>query len=351
MTGREHLIQNTNKRFQDSTHNLLSWFLDVRSVLLDREGEHRPAEIAQHIAFCYASFAPEPIRAPAIEKNPPRIPDSYFDADSKFRSAIKELSDFVNGDFAEFLTHFFVHGSMADGRYKKGWSDLDTFMVIKKEVLRDGRALSELRRLSFAAWPLFLKITPLQHHGFIVAGEDDLASYPTHYLPPEALDRAYSLKAGQLPIFFSVRSDHSLALGSLESRRVALREAIHTGELRHHPKDGIYLQEKFKNAENSMRQLFSLLGYVMTVPSYVLDGRGQACHKAESFARARHLFSDRAWSIIDKATRIRSEWQEREGASYQGNAVPLWLQDLLGPNYFEDCLTLLEEAVAEAGNQ
>ena len=39
--------------FQNSLHAMLSWFLDVRSKLIDGEGEHRAPAIASHIASSY----------------------------------------------------------------------------------------------------------------------------------------------------------------------------------------------------------------------------------------------------------------------------------------------------------
>ena len=39
--------------FQNSIHGMLSWFLDVRSNLIDGEGGHRAPAIAGHIANCH----------------------------------------------------------------------------------------------------------------------------------------------------------------------------------------------------------------------------------------------------------------------------------------------------------
>ena len=84
----------------------------------------------------------------------------------------------------------------------------------------------------------------------------------------------------------------------------------------------------------------------MTVPAFYMDGIGKGCYKGDSFTLARPVFSDRAWRIIDRATEVRSEWEIREGVNFKGNAIPEWLQKILGENYIEDSLYLIEETVA-----
>jgi hypothetical protein len=201
-----------------------------------------------------------------------------------------------------------------------------------------------LRRLA----PLFLRVCPLQHHGFIIATEQDLASYPSAYLPAAVFDAALSLLPNQPSLQLFPRAGPSATFRGLAERRDALRAAVESGVLRHHPKDGVYLQAGYRNAGDGMLQLFSLLGYLMTVPAYVLDARGQACHKRESFVQARKYFSNAAWSVIERASAVRAAWPERQGVTYTGNAIPQWIRDMLGPDYFEGALRVLEEAVIGA---
>jgi len=335
-------------RLQDSLHGLLTWFLDVRSHGLDREGEHRPAVIAAHLACCYGAWEGDVASGadPVTKTGSPVSPDQYVRDDSEYRARVMALCGFIQRRLHPYLTHAYLHGSLSTQDYARGWSDVDTFIVIKQSVAVSSTLLVELRRACFEAWPLFLSICPLQHHGFIVATERDVSSYPSSYLPPTVIDSALSLLPGQQPLRFIPRGGPSGTLRGLVQRRGALRAAVESGVLRHHPKDGVYLEAAYGNAENGMLQLFSLLGYLMTVPAYVLDARGQACYKRESFVHARELFSDGAWSVIERATAIRARWPELEGLTYTGNTIPVWVREMLGPDYFNDALRVLEEAVA-----
>ena len=83
----------------------------------------------------------------------------------------------------------------------------------------------------------------------------------------------------------------------------------------------------------------------MTVPAYFMDGIEKGCYKGESFNLARPFFSDRAWEVINKASEVRSLWEDREGVEYKLNAVPKWVQDVLGNYYIEESLIIIEEAI------
>ena len=327
---------------------MLTWFLDPRSAVLDAEGDHRPRALASHLACCYRHLGRlRPAGRPVATSPTCFDANGYLRDDYEFRRGVVDLCDAMRRLEGEFITHFYLHGSLATLDYEKGWSDVDTFMVIKQEVVTDDGRLHALRQRCLAAWPLLLAIAPLQHHGLIVATEEDLVSYPSHYLPLPVFDHALSVLDAP-PAVFQLRPAAGGSLRSLTDRRDALAEAVATGILRHHPKNGVYLQGGFRNAADAMGQLHALLDYAMLVPAVFLDAIGEPCYKRESFARARPYFSDAAWTIIDRATEIRRTWPAIEGLSYEGNAVPAWLQDILGPDYLQGAWRLLDEAVGQA---
>lgn len=334
--------------YQDKLRNLLAWFLDVRSKLLDSEGEHRPWELADHIACDYSNLTVSSDGTEQLIKSVPPISREYFGEDKNYRLPVKKLYELVNGELSEYITHFYLHGSLATGDYKKGWSDLDTLMIVKKAVLIDPQKLLELRRICYAAWPLFLQITPLQHHGFIVAAEFDLASYSSRLLPPAVLDTALSLKDGCSELKLLLRKNRESSFELLEHRYKISCDAVETGIFKYHPKDGIYLLSRYENADNAMYQLFSFLGNIMLAPAYFLDAIGRSSNKKQSFDIARPLFSQKSWSIVDRATQIRALWPEKEGLAYRGNSIPKWVKGILGEYYFEDSYILWEEAVTQA---
>ena len=289
---------------------------------------------------------PQPSGTPLRVAARPWIHEAYLAEDRDYRARVAALCGFVREELAGFLSHAYLHGSLATLDYEPGWSDVDAFLVLRQETVTDGARLLEFRRRCVEAWPLFLAVCPLQHHGFMVATEADLLDYPSHYLPVPALEQALGLLPDQGPSRFYLRAEDAGAAANLLERSQALREAVQEGALRHHPRDGVYLLARYRNAQDGMQQLFSLLGYAMTVPAYVMDGCGQPCYKRESFAAARPHFSEETWTFLQRASAIRKEWSRKEGVAYRGNAIPAWVQAMLGPDYFEAASRLLEEAVA-----
>jgi len=336
------------KAFQNSQRSMLNWFLDVRSELIDLEGSHRALAIASHIACGYQVLNVSPCElAPTTITLKPFDRVAYLAEDRDYRLPIAELYDFINGEMREYVSHVILLSSLASMDYNRGWSDIDAFMVIKDTTACDGQKLNQLRNLCLVSGQFFRRVTPLQHHGFIVITESDLRSYPTSCMPPAVFERSLSLLKGVEKMSMIVQPGDLGALHSLKERANAARAALKSGELRHHPYKGRYLRLRYRNADDSMYQLYCMLGYIMTVPAYLMDGLGRGCYKGDSFRLARTYFSNRAWAVIDKASEIRRLWQEREGTAYRLNAIPEWVPSILGDNYFEEWLLLLDEAIMQ----
>jgi len=332
--------------FQNSLRGTLNWFLDVRSELIDLEGGHRAPALASHLASGYRVLDIEPCEvAQTSIALKPFNSIAYLSDDREYRLPVAELYDFVNREMREHVSQVVLLSSLVTLDYCRGWSDIDAFMVVKDSTARDGRRLNELRELCLRSWEFFQRITPLQHHSFIVVTEADLRSYPTSCMPPAVFEQSLSLLAGSENISMRVRPGDVGSLRSLKERADALRAGLTTGELRHHPYQGRYLKAGYANADDAMYQLFCMLGYVMTTPAYLMEGVGRGCYKGHSFALARPYFSDQAWAVLEKASTVRRSWQEKEGVSYKLNAIPAWVRDILGEHYFEDWLLLLEEAI------
>jgi Nucleotidyltransferase domain len=332
---------------QRQANALLNWFLDIRSTHIEREGEHRAHAIADSISAMYGVLADCIIaERNIITKIPARFePIEYQSADLDYRLPVINLVNLCRGSLQDHAAALYLHGSLATKDYSKGWSDVDTFLVVRDETLRSPVRLVELRRRTLDLWSAFLKVCPLQHHGFIVAGEIDLMSYPSSFMPVAVFDHALTVFSQNASLRFGPKAGTgSGSLRSILGRKAVLHEALRTGIYKHHPHSGVYLRQRFENADEAMPQLFAFLGYVMTIPSYVADAIGQGCYKRDSFRVTRDLFSAQGWALIERASQIRSRWQCEEYPTYSGVAVPQWLQRDLGPDYLEAFAITLDDA-------
>jgi hypothetical protein len=245
-----------------------------------------------------------------------------------YLSPVRGLHAFVNERMRPFLTHAFLHGSLADGTYRIGWSDMDTLFMLRPDA--DYEAYVELEReaLGFLA-----QIDPLHHHGFIYRG-----------IPGVVIDHAVSLLDGAETVDVVDRSRFD-AIEALEERRWWLAKAVETGVYEHHAYHGEYLKAEWANADNAMYQLKYLLEGVMNLPAYLAEILGRPVYKGDSFNLVRPVMPRPPGGLLDKASLVRKAWPTFERHPYEGNSVPGWVREYLGPDYLREALALTDEVL------
>lgn len=333
--------------FQSALQQNLYWFLHPQSKNLDAGGAHVVLQVAKLLAEGYGQLTFSPQKLNIISKRVPDFVESvYFSEDRAFRRPIVELARFGRDRMSPYLRHFFLHGSLASLDYCRGWSDVDTFLVVARETATDPQRLSMLRSLLHEAYAYLTAVDPLQHHGFIVMTEMDLLCFPPSALPPVALDVALSLLPGADAIEFQTRECAATIRSAAESRLALFQSALNSGEFRHHDRDGVYLQARWRNASNAMYQLKYFLSMIMIQPAYLLEALGCPCLKRDSFTRCREILASE-WEIIERASAVRRQWPERECHPFRGNAIPSWVRDTIGEDYFERGLGLVAAVAAQ----
>ena len=341
------MLDKNNFYFQNSLRSLLNWFLRPDSNNLIDKGYHNVVLIAHQISSSFhLSHITPTNRLPVSRKKiilKDFNPSLYTSQDLEYFSPLIELYGFVNDEMRDLVSHFILHGSMATLDYSKGWSDVDTFVVIKSDVVSNVTSLLKLRDVSYDAHKFLYRVDPLQHHGLIFISEDDLNAYPSYYLPSAALKNSVSLLDGRNNLDIDYRDSKQEAIKGILSRVNLIKDAQKEGVFRHHSYNGEYLLENYKNAPNAMYQMKYYLGMFSLFPAQILGVLDQECYKGDSFAAARHLFTSTAWEVVEKITRIREMWSQQESHPYLSNKIPDWLQEELGPDYFSIGDEFLEE--------
>ena len=64
-----------------------------------------------------------------------------------------------------------------------------------------------------------------------------------------------------------------------------------------------------------------------------------------SFKYAQNYFSDSSLALIERASKIRQEWENNDGYKYVLNKVPKWVQPVLKSNYLESAYDLFDETI------
>jgi predicted nucleotidyltransferase len=323
---------------------MLNWFLRPDSKNLSNNGYHNVSLVGKHLALSSKKFNPAIFKTNQINISLKDFEsDQYENLDFEYLHHIVEMKKFVNDNMSDLVSNFILHGSMATLDYSKGWSDVDTLVIVPRDTLTNTKKLLRLRELSYEAHKFLYRVDPLQHHGLIFISDCDVSAYPSHYLPPEVLKKSVSLIEDKKIVTLNIRNSKKECIEGILSRIKLIRDAKSEGIFRHHAYNGEYLLENYKNSQNGMYQMKYFLGTFSILPSLVLCVLGSPCYKGDSFDIAKKIFSHEAWEVVNKVSKIRMMWQEKELYPYNSNNIPLWLIAELGEDYFSIGDKMLKE--------
>lgn len=324
--------------YQQNLHNLLTWFLSPQSKVLDKNGFHNVTMIASNIVSGYKNLTLKPLTTNIVKKKIPVISEELYlnHNDAWYLRPIIDLKKHVNKYLNELVLDFYVMTSMVTMDYSIGWSDLDTFVVIKKKTVTNVESLLKLRNHMITAYEYLTRLAPLQTHGIILCTEFDLYSYPSHFMPANIFDHAISLLQGSSLKFHCKQHDFLRSKQIFSDKCKVITSAHKTGVFRHHAYNNEYLLGKFANHNNGMYQLKYFLDFIMILPSYFLESIGAPTYKKESFKKITEFFTISELEFIYTVSSIRIKWPENESFPYSGNAIPSWLMEKLGDDYFEN---------------
>lgn len=341
--------------------NRFADFQKSEAILNVNKNNITPRCIAKIITILYSDFETNiKILKPSIERK--TIKDvkhfngeEYLSHDPKFLKPVINLKRFVEKHIRDALVDYYIHGSIATLDYVKGWSDVDTLMIIKKDTIAKPKDLLRLRTYAYESTKYFYHIDPLQHHGHFVLTDIDLLYYPQSYFPLLLFD--YSLS------FFN---NEEIIIYERDCEMERLNILWNTCH---------YFREKYV-VNKPITDIFELkmfLHILQLLPIAYLQANEQYCYKKYSFDSVKKEFSKKKWSIIEKATKIRSKWQ------YKGifNSIPMremfvrmpnpkiyfmlnhainrripkGVDDIFGKNYYEDALQLAEQMLERGLNK
>jgi hypothetical protein len=326
------------KRIHSDFNRLLTWFLSIKSCYVYKEEPWNIGLLARVICNQYAVLPRIDIK---LEKSSISVEllnsEEYYDMDSYYLSPIVRLKDYVNDKLSDFIYDFLVHGSISTLDYSKGWSDLDTLVIVNNETFSDPNKLIKFRKGMIDAHSYLLQIDVHQHHGFIYCTEAGLNQYFSHYMPLEVLAKSKSLLSDNI-LNISHNREVVDAVLIFRKKNVLLESAYTDKVLRHHKYNNEYLRDNYKNPE-AMYQLKYFLSIVMTLPALYLDAKGCPAYKKNSFEIVKYDFEE-FWGIVEKASRIREAWPDKEVFPYVGNNIPDWIINVLGDNYFKEAYEL-----------
>jgi len=342
-------FQPTRGSLQGSLHQMLTWFLSPKSLGLEHDGVHAVHMVANHLA---EGFAILDEALPTDTTNKVRIPAfdrAHYEADDReYLAPIIELESRVNSGISKHVTDFMIHGSLATLDYSKGWSDFDTFVIVARDTVLNGRALTVLRTQLLDSYNLLTAIDPLQHHGFIVCSEIDLRRFSESIMPMVVLQKAKSL-LGERTHNLNLLNGAENERQNLSARASFFRDAGEQGVMKHHAYNGVYLRSHYKNADNALFQFKYLLSTAALAPCYYAGAIGRPAYKSDAIEQIQPLLSDSSKKFLESTTLVRIQWPLREEFPYQGNAIPDWVREYVDADYIVNLGKFLTELDKLAG--
>ena len=217
--------------------------------------------------------------------------NDYVKQDSGYLEPVLELNRFAEDKLREYLADLHIHGSIATRDYVKGWSDLDTLIIIKKSVLDNPELLVKLRNLLYTSKKYFYRIDPLQHHGHMVTTEHDLDYYCQTFFPMVLFKYSKSVFVKK-SLNLKIRDSKTESANRFRSFVDYFRN--------------LYLNKNFSMGSYELKFLFHAIALF---PTLYLQAKGMHVYKKFSFAIARKDFDGNLWNPIDAVTNIRKEWK------------------------------------------
>jgi predicted nucleotidyltransferase len=341
MTDLNHI----EKRAAGSLNQLLNWYLNeshgnspdqpwLTSSLI-------PGGLADFNSLLAQSAAPTTPQS--LLEFSPIANESWYSTDSWFKETIDQLASILESNRThEILGETILHGSMADGRYSKGWSDFDIFAVVPNSTLSNREQLFDLREQALEVRRILNQQMPLQHHGIQFVAESTLNWFNESALPISALTTGKSLRSDTATLTIHSYFDRASSIRNLEARKQLFKHADESGEMLHHPHNGVFLKDSYQNANNALFQFKYLLDVCTLAPAVAIAATGFPTDKASALKKLESDLPEAAWKIINSATEVRSQWSTREGFGRSDNEVPNWVQNIVGPDYFADALRLFD---------
>jgi len=249
-------------------------------------------ELASVVSGVYRSITRDRSVSRAVSQitSQPLTPN-HLSGDGK--RGVAALHRLANGVLREHAMDYFVHGSYAS-LDTSGYSDLDTLVILKAEVV------SDVKRLMLAASDLrsalknLYRTDPLQHHGHFVIAEQDLWAYPETFFPLVLFEHAVSL-----------RDDRQGATLEVTPRDCRLETHAAVWGICYEIRKRFLQSRPPRSAFE--KKLF--LSWLMLLPAMYLQAKGQACYKRDSFGLARGDFDGAVWQAsVEMASQKRAVW-------------------------------------------
>ncbi len=217
--------------------------------------------------------------------------DTYRRGDPDYFSPIVRLVHFIRKQMAPHLAFAAIHGSVGDLNYARGYSDLDTWLVLDEATVTDAARLRQFAKKCYRSLAELYRFDPLQHHGHMIATAIDWQWYSENWLPLDAFKHACRLIPDKVGPQIRVRDSAADARYSFEELEELMR-----------------LRYARRWRPETAYELKDYLSILMLAPALYLQAKGLYVAKQDSFQIAHDHLPGANWDAMHCATQARSAW-------------------------------------------
>jgi len=228
----------------------------------------------------------------------------------KFLRPVFELQEYIRKNFSEDeIFGFYIHGSISTEDYVENYSDLDTLVIVRKEVFNDANRLKDFRRRLIKSSTFLYLLDPLQHHGHFIITEYDMANYDQFIFPLKLFGYSTALTDFQNTLEFEV-------MNSIAALNNLIEHKLNTYQVRF----PWMIEKKQFNSYQAKNAVQSIL----TLPFLYAEIRDRKYYyKRQVFDLVKADFLPEQWTLVENASRVRQKCKFK-------SFYPYWLRKFMG---------------------
>lgn len=212
-------------------------------------------------------------------------------------ATVKSISDYLQSRSHPAITAAILHGSIASEE-EVAYSDFDGILLISDNRLENPYSIESLIEILQKTELMMLQQDALQHHGWNIIMESELADYPDSELPIVLLENSKVVyPSRKISIYYNLSEQKC-------NYRKSLLELC----------SSLTSKAESNSPSRSFYHFKSWVSQLLLLPAVYLQAKNnKPVYKKESFARLHELPSSAA-TIIRQYSQLRSQWNQEEAA-------------------------------------
>ncbi len=335
------------QNLQNQINKDINYFFDIKTFLNKKLNKKNEKILSKKIVKNFNILKKKENRLKYTKTNQILISKKINEKKFLFRDKIFKvkilhtLKQFNTPFFRKYFKFFLLHGSFVTDDYVKNWSDIDTFVVLKLGVFRNYKTLINIRERILSIYPEFLKISPFQHHGLIFLNEIDLKNYNDNFIPIEALKFNLNIFENSKIVFKKVNNTNkNNSYTNLITRLQFVKKSLKKGHYDHHVLNKKKLSVPLKENEETLKQFFCHVGFMINMPILFFTSIKKSVHKKKSFRLFYKVINDkRIITFVKKHEFFRKNWNDFYLNNYN---LSKKIVNFFGKDYFSHCKNNME---------